>query len=566
MLIFGCEDSVSIIGEEEGREDCGVYLNVTIQLNDKAAYSRGTGELQPDPSEIEGTDEENKIYNLYLLIFDWKDGMETGKPQVVSLTPHNTNKVYKVETTPGEKRVYAIANIDGDRLARIESADAVYTSKEQYYRQVINEFAPYRYTVDGEEGVMHQGIMMTGMSEPVEPAEDRENPTNVTIDLERVVAKILVTVKARTEGIEGDLEDVKYANAHWKDNQVGWMRLSDIYYFPNGTNKQLYYFKQFQENEVIAADPNMDLSKYLLGESSAENLYFDANVYKEDFVFYDQMTLYKNNASFSRVEEYNASKLNPSDSKNFYTEGMYCLENTFNIPSDQSKFEKYATSIPVVTSVAIAAKFTPRELRVEQDFPKRMEELNDLFNMGSTDVLFDEEDAKMWKEIEGIFNGEKLVSNGQYQIICANEKVAQFILTRSLKNAGKWCEPDEDYNNGYYPDATYFFNVKAAESGGEPVFYTYGAALDNGSSSFDFVPYTQGWGYYYTYIDTNGDGMTDSQPVKYTRSQIARNTYYILLVNGFSNPGNSITSPSMIKVNTTSMDWIYGGRGDIDLH
>lgn len=101
-----------------------------------------------------------------------------------------------------------------------------------------------------------------------------------------------------------------------------------------------------------------------------------------------------------------------------------------------------------------------------------------------------------------------------------------------------------------------------------PVFYTYGAILDkSGTPSFEFVPYTQGWGYYYTYIDTNGDGMTESSgPIEYSKSQIVRNTYYILIVNGFSKPGNSITSPSTIKVNTKSVEWIYGGRGDIDLH
>lgn len=263
ILIFGCEDSVSTQGEEEGKEGSGVYLNVAIQLNDRTTYSRGNGELQPDPPEVSGTDEENKIHNLYLFIFDLdkEGGVATGAPQIERLDPQVSE--HRVETTVGPKRVYAAANISNDKVEQIQNEKATYTSEEQYYRTVINEFVPY---IDGEgnsiEGTTQKGIMMTGcMEESSITLSAGQESKPITINLERVVAKILVTVKAR-EPKEYDESGVDYAKTYWGENQdVGWMRLDDIYYFPNGTNKQLFYFKQTTDEGKTVVDPNMDLTE-----------------------------------------------------------------------------------------------------------------------------------------------------------------------------------------------------------------------------------------------------------------------------------------------------------------
>ena len=150
-------------------------------------------------------------------------------------------------------------------------------------------------------------------------------------------------------------------------------------------------------------------------------------------------------------------------------------------------------------------------------------------------------------------------------VVCPTEAVASQLLASSLKMA-------EDRNG--FPSKTYFYQSEGK------TFYTYGAmceALGHKASADDietnpgvfgeFVPYLDGWGYYYTYVDNRLDNYGKlAETDAYQYGQVERNRYYILNITGFTQPGSSITNPEYILVHTYSFPWKDGGSGSTELN
>ena len=456
----------------------------------------------------------------------------------------------------------------------ITSPTASYKTNATSYTRAINEFAPYEFMPQfGVTGISKRdiGIAMTGQAvSGLEKVFDLhgytspDNPLALTVDLKRVVAKALLTVDAATtDNMNGYVPDVAYAVIASKNTNKGWVRISDIYYFPNGTNKSLYWFEQ--ENHK---DPNSDLTYYISSTESDAELSLNTEKYQNDFVYYNQTEQYKLYYAYYQAQKFDQE----TDKNNSYTAGMYFLENTFTIPDEyDSQLEAYKLALPMVTSISIALRYTPKEIYVEKGLYDRLE--------SGTGMSASE--RQEWENMKKKYTNGKPWEDKSWTgdvdaVIFNDEADAQFVLTMSLKLNKAYISSTEygnqvtngTYSGSKFPDNTFFaFTPDSDSDTGSNTdtflyhYYTYGAR-QNITNPIYYVPYVGGWAYYYTYLDGTD---TNENPTKYSASQVTRNTYYILKLNKITRLGGSKTDPNNIQVNTTVVPWKKGGRLDVDL-
>jgi len=583
LLTGGCreQDCVEEIDTSHARNS--LYLNLSLRVNDgSGAVSRAT-----DEGTILGTDEENKIHSLYIYLFNSTNNTSTNNTLVYWADITNfyqaddkKTDVIKLQdiNLPEQVSIYLAANLTRQQAESITSPEATYKTYATSYTRAINEFAPYEFMPQfGVTGISKRdkGIAMTGQAVSAAGSEQTfnniyqynslDNPLSLTVDLKRVVAKALLTVDAATtDNMDGYVPDVAYAVIGSGNDHKGWVRISDIYYFPNGTNKSLYWFEQKN-----SADPNPDLTKYITSAPDAE-LALNTEKYQEDFVYYNQTEQYKLYYAY-----YQAQKFDPnSDAANSYTAGMYFLENTFTIPDGyNSQLEAYKLALPMVTSISIALRYTPKEIYVEKGLYGNLDK-GEGMSAKEKKQWDDMKDAYVdWKSFE-----EETISTDEVKnIIFETEADAQFVLTMSLKLNKAYISSTEygnqvtngTYSGSKFPDNTFFAFTPETDTDDKFLYhyYTYGAR-QNIVNPIYYVPYVGGWAYYYTYLDGDstdfGEG-TNSSKAEYSDSQVKRNTYYILKLNKITRLGGSKTDPNNIQVNTTVVPWTKGGRLDVDL-
>lgn len=590
LLTGGCreQDCVEEIDTSHARNS--LYLNLSLRVNDgSGAVSRA------DEGTIPGTDEENAIHSLYLYLFNKADNSLVYRADITHLELPNSGqasggKEYFIKlqdiNLPEKVSIYLAANLTRLQAESITSPTATYKTLATSYTRAINEFAPYKYTLIEMTGTTPRdiGIAMTGQAVSGSDKDQKDfniyqyntpdAPLELTVDLKRVVAKALLTVDAadNSKGKEltaGSLDGVDYAVIASGNENKGWVRISDIYYFPNGTNKSLYWFEQTDNN----MDPNPNLKNYITSTGTDTELALNTEKYQNDFVYYNQTEQYKLYYAYYQAEKFDQE----TDKNNSYTAGMYFLENTFAIPEETSGYktqlESYKLALPMVTSISIALRYTPKEIYVEKGLYEKLEKGE---GMSASE-------REKWNTMKGKYQGNKPWDEATWTegvsvsaVIFNDEADAQFVLTMSLKLNKAYISSTEYGNqvtNGTYsgtkfPDNTFFaFTPDSDSDTGSNTdtflyhYYTYGAR-QNITNPIYYVPYVGGWAYYYTYLDGTD---TNENPTKYSASQVTRNTYYILKLNKITRLGGSKTDPNNIQVNTTVVPWTKGGRLEVDL-
>lgn len=584
LLTGGCreQDCVEEIDTSHARNS--LYLNLSLRVND------GSGAVSRATDEIPGTSDENAIHSLYIYLFNSTNNTSTNNTLVYWADITNFYQAGNTETyviklqdinLPEQVSIYLAANLTRQQAESITSPKATYKTYATSYTRAINEFAPYEFMPQfGVAGISKRdiGIAMTGQAvSGLEKVFDLhgytspDNPLALTVDLKRVVAKALLTVDAADEKelTDGSLDGVDYAVIGSGNDNKGWVRISDIYYFPNGTNKSLYWFEQKKDNEDFNSDPNLNLTDYITSTETDAELALNTESYQEDFVYYNQTEQYKLYYAYYQAQKFDQT----IDDDNSYTDGMYFLENTFTIPGDyDSQLKAYKLALPMVTSISIALRYTPKEIYVEKGLYDQLE------NGQGMSASEREEWANMktkygdWKNFE-----EETTSTDEVKsIVFATEADARFVLTMSLKLNKAYISSTEygnqvtngTYSGSKFPDNTFFaFTPDSDSDTGSNTdtflyhYYTYGAR-QNITNPIYYVPYVGGWAYYYTYLDGTD---TNENPTKYSASQVTRNTYYILKLNKITRLGGSKTDPNNIQVNTTVVPWTKGGRLEVDL-
>lgn len=575
LLTGGCQEQNCVEEIDTSHARNSLYLNLSLRVND------GSGAVSRAADEILGTSDENAIHSLYIYLFNsttnnalvyWADitnfyQADDKKTDVIKLQDINL---------PEKVSIYLAANLTRQQAESITSPEATYKTQATSYTRAINEFAPYKYTLIEMTGTAPRdiGIAMTGQAVSGSDKNQKDfniyqyntpdAPLELTVDLKRVVAKALLTVApaSSNEIAEGYDKNEAYAVIGSGNDNKGWVRISDIYYFPNGTNKSLYWFEQ-EGN----ADPNSTLTDYISSTESDAELSLNTEKYQNDFVYYNQTEQYKLYYAY-----YQAEKFDQEIDNNSYTAGMYFLENTFTIPDGyDSQLEAYKLALPMVTSISIALRYTPKEIYVEKELYTNLE------NGQGMSASEREEWANMKKK----YTNEKPWDDTSWSdvgaVIFKDEADAQFVLTMSLKLNNAYISSTEYGNqvtNGTYsgtkfPDNTFFaFTPDSDSDTGSNTdtflyhYYTYGARQKIANPIY-YVPYIGGWAYYYTYLD--GDGTNTTNKAVYSDSQVMRNTYYILKLNKITRLGGSKSDPNNIQVNTTVVPWKKGGRLDVDL-
>ncbi len=632
--VMPADETVPLQQAQEG----DVYIRFQLSLADNGIPG---GTRAGEPYLTPGTSRESVVNTVDLFVYDAAtntlmesvalDGEQiaaaiAGGGAVVQLSAADGMdiSIYAVVNMPEKARGYFVPGVAGN-------AASIVSGKTDYW-DVMEDFIPF--SSGSQENLENDAkgcIPMTGQFEyagstviTVDRSKMTEaSPMKVHADVCRMVAKIHVLAKTKTFKLVSTGEVVEYANAAAADyvqpaadtgdegygNWMGWIRKANVRYIPNGINKASYLFPQPFEpvGDVTSGyspwrDSNMDLD-YYVSSGKDIGLGFDAPRWSRDFVFYNGLALHKENVSprshFAQVETFSQDSLdntiNNSDVAERYTKGLYCLENYFYRPALFDSYSSYQDAVPMVTHVSIAAKLTPREIIILDNFAaamdlfvERYENYPSLFE--STYELsiddFSEVEAEKWRQIKEkykeYFTSDEHKFRSFRRIRLGNEPDAVAIITWSLKANKLWSRNPEDFESGKYPAGTFYVYDRKYDSetpsaqkdratyNQQYLYLTAGVvAAATGDDMYlktYSVPHVGGWGYYYTYLNGINQSLPDGAMTPFYCSQVARNTYYIVTVNNFGVPGGSVSRPEYIKVNTVPVGWNYAGSGNINLY
>ncbi len=592
---------------EEEKFAGDVYVHFRMELNDSGI----TGGTRAEGSvATPGTPREDAVSTVDLLVCDAATGsLFAHIPLNAQQTEQVAGSGVVVPITIPEGRtvhVYAAVNMTDPmrEIFRIGESgrNLALASARSDYWGVIEDFVPG--SAGQQETLEKSGgcIPMTGQftidaTAGKEIAFDKDHATSekalpVTAEVSRIVAKVHVLA----------IGDGEYAQSAYEGERIGWIRLSDVRYLVNGTNKSTFLFPHpnNKNGEYPWRDPNMNLESYMAGGSDLD-FGFDTPAWSRDYVFYDGLSLHKENIAkrsrMAQAERFDQTTYDNTKggtaAEQRYTRGMYCLENYFDTPANAAAFAAYDKAIPMVTHLSVAARMTPRSIVVIANYAEKMEEFiksyekeEFLAEHGLTKADFTDEDVARWQKLKAhydaedkkYFSGADNLYRNVYRIIqTENEDDAADLLNWSLKVNSLWSRNPDDFENDKYPDGTFYvYNLKYDAQAAVPneldyklkyLYLSAGAVAAATTGDIDIkaysVPHIGGWGYYYTYLDQL---QTAQNRTPYTASQVTRNTYYLITVGNFGVPGGSTSQPEYIRVNTEPVGWDYEGKSDIDLH
>lgn len=539
--MIGCAvDNFSAEVEEEEVVPGDLVVSINVNLDGNGS-SRSRAE--DDEVRIPGTDVENKLLHGHLFLQNLDDAVEGQTMYYVKVSLNEGKNTFKLKNIDfGMKRVYIAANLSDEQARHFAT-----TANEKY---VISKQNGYNLT---EKYARATGIaMFCTESQILDFKENKLYVFKKPFILKRLVAKVHVTATTDASG---------YCTLAGPMAGIGWIRLENVKYLINGLNTKSYLMQKYNIN--TPEDPNFSIEN---------NIQVDDNNInpvgcEEDFYFNSIKSISTFESYFAQAEEYDASRIPTSNNNSVddpYKKGLYCPENTFTLPSNQSKsdaFGKYKSDAwPMVTHVIVSAKFTPKKIVVERSLADWVQ---------SPDNISISEAIRMEIKNE-IKAADNLNDNFKSlcTILCSSEEVAKAVLLSSLKKENYLKEDD---NSQGLPDETYFWN----DSKDLPMVFTYGAAktysrVSTNAEQFDqFATVPDGVGYYFIYLDntnsTTGDGTASYDRKDPANSIVERNAYYLVNIKSISGPGDATMKGDNILVNTVKTGWKVGGNAEVVL-
>lgn len=343
LLVMGCADSGIALTDDDAPDSTqpvAVYVHFGVEIagtDTRATAGDGTGE------------EKISTVTLFLVAQhadgseDWTDVQYQTVDYPVSADGKHLSRI---ETKPGNKQVYIGANLTVGQIAAIRSSangTGLHASAGQGYEAVIGEF------------VHPGGIVMTGkgtnaLTVPATPVTP-DNPLDAgSIELERVVSKVLLVCDTYTGGTYAKMS----TDAARPMSDPGWIKLSDIRFALNTTNRKVYLLKT-----ADGKDPNDDIAPYVTTDAGGNYVSTEAGASNFDFCALQDI-----HATGIAPLAYNAGTYGTASGSTGYTEGMYCLENTTSttftaLSSDWTTATANVVARLVTTHLLVAAKFIP---------------------------------------------------------------------------------------------------------------------------------------------------------------------------------------------------------------
>lgn len=514
-----------------------VYLNISLSIDSDDSRSRA-GRPDEDENLVDGVGLENAINTLHLF---WKESGQWKTKDISDqeMQESGDKKIIKIKLDEDTPDLSGIAMCLGANLSE-QQVTAFMSGNGGYVFSGLDdwsgELAPMCFGSDDRNDI---AMFCTEQKFPI---SNGWGDYTISFRMKRLVAKVLVTCKESGEGFVN-------LKSNPENKFYGWIKSSEVFYTLNGVNKSTFIMQKVKpgtDYDSNVEDMNTSLEDYTSLYATNENEYLDK--VNSGFYYSDVKALMQKDGIYRQVEVYDGGK--------DYNAGMYCPENTFfadNISvGDEDILKSNTSAWGMITGVSIKAKFTPRYINVE----------GALF-----DYIIDntQEPQELKDVISGIKSKitEMILPDGVYKVDCGNENITKLFLKYSLEYS-KFLTESVSAGDGF-PDETYFYHSIRKE------YYTYGAAkikygiTDNTTELGNYLPYYDGWGFYYTYIDNRLDKPTDEPFTFYKHGQVERNRYYLITVNSFSNPGASSGEANYVEVNTKVIPWKDGGRGDITL-
>lgn len=312
-LLFALVSAVSLSGcsQDEQMEEQDVKQP---QIEAQLILSVSTPQTgtRAEETTLTGKDVENECRNLTLFIMN-ADGSGIQDYSVRGDNLQNKSLIFNIETSKGQKKIFVAVNMSDAQIAKIK--EATDHNPALTISNITDITADNNFLMTGQ-AVTEDGNKTINI--------EAEKTTKVKATLTRVVSKVLLTCSTK----ENNDKYVKLI----QDN--GYIRLDNVHYVLDTTNKKFFPFTK-PSNE----DPNFNMSK-----TDASDFFSATNKPKneETAVKYDT----------NRVQE----------GANKYTEGLYCLENTFSVNQEDLTHAK-----EIATYLKIAAKFTPKNIDGSQN-------------------------------------------------------------------------------------------------------------------------------------------------------------------------------------------------------
>ena len=169
----------------------------------------------------------------------------------------------------------------------------------------------------------------------------------LSADLERLTAKVLLTVKEGEPGLVAT-------------GGKGWVETDKIKYTLNVTNRHTFINRHVDDAYDVNIDPNWELGSWVtsnagtFGPAAGHAQQFDSWTPEEIMA-----RLFDERFSATPLP-YDERKVGEGNSENHYTEGLYCLENTaYNNMGLSGTLQDEAARV-ATTHVVMAVRFIPR--------------------------------------------------------------------------------------------------------------------------------------------------------------------------------------------------------------
>ena len=171
---------------------------------------------------LSGTTEESKCRKLTLFIMD-TNGTNIQDKTITGEDLENEFLYFVVNTSIGNKKIFVAANMTDTQIESIKAAP------DHNPEQLINNIGDI--TEDNSFLMTGQAVTEGSNSEIINIEEHKM--TRIKATLTRVMSKVLLTCTTKS--------DTEYVNVT-KDN--GYIRLSDVHYILETTNKKFFPFKK----------------------------------------------------------------------------------------------------------------------------------------------------------------------------------------------------------------------------------------------------------------------------------------------------------------------------------
>lgn len=543
VMLCSCRDELYSIPSSQTE---GTSRNLVISLTVQQPGLQSPTPPAPFDTgyELGFTEEERQIHTLTLIMMGVYNGEELFETWQTIEPSEPTNGIYDVQFTlsgiTGTKHFYILANAEQKHINAFWAKDRIFDAGEgQSGHNIVGNLMEINHNENGDgEGsnILMAGIVKStnsGDRDIVIPTGDGNEDTDekITIDtsadLVRTVAKILLTCVPKSDAETDYVKviDRKDAETSTDGENTGWIKLAEVNYMLNVLNRKTYLdYREDTKDDGYLIDPNYEMSNWIEKRTNDNKTTYgikDLDAYQKEFLFYDTQDMVEMlNTSIPTYKGgepcmvrtatlYNKNRIGKENatSRDHYTEGLYCTENTvYNNDMTFANEADFQSAIRYVTTrVMIGAKYTPKQIWNGEDAPVQ----------ASTEA-----DAQ--KILQEVTDDENPLEPVTYP-------------------AGTfWRDSDGNY---YSLEGMKKKLQKAPKT--------------------DFSRYDGGWGYYYTYIDENAQNGAINQDQ--TRWGIKRNHYYILKVEKIIAPGSPFPGNETMRIHSELVDWVDKGSSEVEI-